>query len=68
LLTNVSGFGVEAYEEFVDQSDTNHSGRFAGGAKALLEGDEVRLVCAMEIVRDLGSGPCAERRCTITAG
>jgi hypothetical protein len=45
-LADVSGFGIQADQEFVRQSDADHLGRLAGSAQPLLEGLEVRLIAA----------------------
>jgi hypothetical protein len=45
-LSDFSSLGIEPYQQLVRQGDADHLWRFAGGAEALLEGDEVRLVTA----------------------
>jgi hypothetical protein len=47
-LADFASLGVEADEEFVGQGNTDHLGRFAGGAEALLEGNKVGLVAAYD--------------------
>jgi hypothetical protein len=44
MLTYLASFGVKSDEQFVGYGDADDFGRLAGGAQALLEGDEVRFV------------------------
>jgi hypothetical protein len=46
LLTNLASYSVKSYEQIVGQGDADDFGRFAGGAEAPLEGDEVRFMAA----------------------
>ncbi len=51
-MTNLTGLGIEANEQFVGDCDTHHFGWLAGSAKALLEGDEVRFIAGDDAAHD----------------
>lgn len=45
-MADLTGFGMEAYEQFSGQRDANHFRRLTGGGQLLLESDEVWFVAA----------------------